>query len=268
VTTSLSSSIERPTLDGHIEIVVRSDGSGGNVYPTLRSSGALAARATIDGISLVGASAHPIGGDNLRVDIDVGTAAHLSVRSASATLARSSTPPAASHLKVTASVRQGATLHWAPEPGIAAQGSRHLTEAVISLDETASLYWSDVIVLGRVGESAGSWGSRLRVEVAGQPLVVSELELGPAFAAWSSAAVLGGARCVHSVILVKPGRQAPGPSTLAHSGYLVPLSECAMQIVTWGSNFLDSRTSWRALLTDPALTGWMDGALSVAVLQS
>jgi urease accessory protein len=248
--------------DGHVEIVVRSDGTGGCTYPTLRSSGALAVRATIDGVSLVGASAHPIGGDRLRVDIAVGRQARLSVRSASATLARGGHPPRTSRMDIAATVAEGGTLLWAPEPGIAAEGSDHLCDAIVSLQPTSSLCWSEAVVLGRVGEAAGSWASRLRVEVAGSPLVVSELALGSAYPAWPSPAVLGAARCGHSIIAVEPGCQAPGPTTLGHSGYLVPLSECALQIVTWGATFLESRSAQYALLADPFLAEWMKGSLA------
>ncbi|MGA2306212.1 MAG: urease accessory protein UreD [Acidimicrobiales bacterium] len=248
-------------LEGHVEIVVRSDGSGGSFYPTLRSSGALAVRATIDGVSLVGASAHPIGGDRLRVDIEVGPDARLSVQSASATLARGSNPAVASRMEFAALVKKGGALHWAPEPGIAAHESTHVCDTAVSLGSTSSLCWCDAIVLGRFGEDAGSWESRLRVEVEGLPLVVSALAMGSAHPAWSSPAVLGGARCSHNITVVEPGRQAPFPITLANSGYVVPLSECALQIVTWGSTFLESRAALRSLLANPLLSEWMDGSL-------
>lgn len=253
-------------LDGQVEVVVQSDGRGGSRYPMLRSSGSLAARATIDGISLVSASAHPIGGDNLHIAVDVGAHAQVLVQSPSAMLARSSDLAMPSRLEISAMVGQGAVLHWAPEPGIAAQGSEHLTEATVSLHETSSLYWSDVTVLGRVEERPGSWGSWLRVDVGGAPLLVSDLRLGPSFEGWSSAAVLSGARCVHSITVVEPGRQAPEPVTHEDCGYVVPLSPCAVQILTWGNSFLASRSALYSLLAAPAIRDWMDGALSLAIL--
>lgn len=247
----------RADLEGLVEIAVAADGT----YPILHSSGALAARATIDGVWLVGASAHPIGGDRLAVAMDVGDQAFLSVHSASATLARGSDPPRPSRLDISAIVGPGGTLHWAPAPGIAANGSRHAADAVVGLHPTAALYWKDTVVLGRGGERGGSWSSRLRVEVAGRPLVVGELALGEAFAGWASDAVLAGARCVQSIVVVEPVRGAPGPRTHAASGVLLPLSECAVQLTTWGASVSECRAVRRALVDDAGLREWAGGVL-------
>ncbi len=244
-------------FDGLVEIAVAADGT----YPTLRSSGALAARATIDGVWLVGAAAHPIGGDRLAVTVGVGAGAFLSVHSASATLARRSDPPRPSRMEMAATVGPGGTLHWSPAPGIAADGSCHAADAVIGLHPTATLYWKDTIVLGRAGEQGGAWSSRLRVEVAGRPLVVSELALGAAFAGWASPAVLAGARCVQSIVVVDPIQRAPGPSTHAAAGLVVPLSDCAVQLTAWGGSHSECRAVLRALIDDAGLGRWAGGVL-------
>jgi urease accessory protein len=248
----------RRVWDGHIKVAVQADGVGGCSYTTLHSSGALAVRATLDGVWMVGASAHPLGGDHLRVELDVGPDAVLAMRSASATLARASTPPVASQTEITAEVAHGATLCWSPAPGIAARGSQHMCAARISLHPTSALTWSDAVVLGRMGEEYGSWSSRIRVEVGGRPLLVSDLALGPRFGSWSSSAVLNGARCAQSVILVQPGHRAPDPITHLTAGLLVPLAAGAVQLMSWGDSLTETGGVLRQLICDPLLAAWRD----------
>jgi urease accessory protein len=251
--------------DGHINVAAWANGSGVPSYASLRSSGALAVRATLDGVWMVGASAHPIGGDHLRVELEVGADAMLTMRSISATLARASTPPLESRMEITATVEEGGTLRWAPAPGIAARGSRHVCDARISLHPTSALMWSDAVVLGRTGEAYGSWSSQIRVEVDGRPLLVSDLSLGPHFASWSSSAVLNRARCTQSVVLVKPGHRAPEAIVHGTSGLAVPLSDCAVQLVSWGASLTESTTALRAVACDPLLADWLDPVLADAV---
>ena len=157
----------RADLDGRVEIAVAADGT----YPTLHSSGALAARATIDGVWLVGASAHPIGGDRLAVAMDVGAEAFLSVHSASATLARGSDPPRPSRMDITATVGPGGTLHWAPAPGIAANGSRHAADAVVGLHPTAA---GSAWIASKVGSILDGHGVRPAPAGAGPAPIICD----------------------------------------------------------------------------------------------
>jgi urease accessory protein len=251
--------------DGEIKVAVRANGAGGCTYSTLHSSGALAVRATLDGVWMVGASAHPIGGDQLRVELDVGPDAELAMHSASSTLARSSTPPLASRMEISAQVARGATLCWSPAPSIAAQGSLHRCDTVVLLDPTSVLSWSDAVVLGRMGEGYGSWSSRIRIEVSGRPLLVSEVALGPQFGSWSSSAVLNGARCVQSVILVKPGHRAPEPITHLNAGLVISLSDCAIQLMSWGDSLTETAGVLRELICHPLLATWRDPVLAHAL---
>lgn len=249
--------------DGLVEIAARAEGTGPTSYASLRSSGALAARANGEGVWLVGASAHPIGGDRLHISLNVGPGASLNVRSSSATLARAGVPPRESTMEIDAEVADGGTLCWCPQPGVAARGSRHRSSATIALQATSRLTWADAIVLGRRGEERGSWSSRIRVDVADCPLVVSDLALGPAFPAWSSCAVLGGARCVYNVLLVDPMRKAPAKGvTHPSAGYVVPVSAHAVQCVAWGATFREVRNAVRTLCAEALEVGWVCGALA------
>jgi urease accessory protein len=248
--------------DGRVELGVERGEDGRLAYTSLQSSGALAVRATVEGAWLVGASAHPVGGDRLGVALRVGRGAALSVRSASATLARASIPARASSMEVDVVVEDGGSLTWCPAPGIAARGSVHHASAQIELGPTARLAWVDAIVLGRHAEPPGSWSSRLRVLVAGRPLVVSELALGPAFPTWASSAVLAEARCALSVLVVDPPRAAPAVGhTSGGHGYAVPLGEHACQIVTWGATASECHRAFGSLASEPAWRGWISTEL-------
>ncbi|HEY3844300.1 MAG TPA: urease accessory protein UreD [Acidimicrobiales bacterium] len=246
---------------GRVDLGVERGEDGRAAYTSLHSSGALAVRATVEGAWLVGASAHPVGGDRMGVGLRVGRGASLTVRSASATLARASIPARASSMEVDAVVEDGGSLTWCPSPGIAARGSLHHTSAQIELGPTARLEWVDAIVLGRHAEPPGSWSSRLRVLVAGRPLVVSELALGPAFPAWTSPAVLAAARCALSVLVVDPARAVPAVGrTSGRHGYAVPLGEHAWQIVTWGATVSECHRTFGSLATEPS-RGWISTVL-------
>jgi urease accessory protein len=244
---------------GEVVIAVAADEFGQSVYPTLRSVGALAVRLAGDGAYIVGAGAHPIGGDRVRIGVDVGCDASLTLRSTSATLARAGVPHAESLVATEVSVERGGLLRWLPEPGVAARGSLHCSSARIALASTARLAWSDAIVLGRVAEEPGSWTSRLRVEVDGQPLVANELALGPAHPAWSTPSVLGGARAVSTVVMVDPERCAPSPTVLdGILGYLIPVGANGFSAVAWGDTYLECQRSLAALRIAAHVDGWLE----------
>ncbi|SEG59950.1 urease accessory protein [Thermomonospora echinospora] len=177
----------------------------------LRSDGPLALRETPDALYLVGAAAGPLGGDELTLDLEVGPGARLAVRSAASTLAL---PGAGeSRLTVRAWVGAGGCLDFAPEPTVAAAGSRHRALAGIDLAEGAALRWREELILGRHGEQPGRHTGRLDVTVGGVPLLRHELCLDEE-AAVRSGAVLGGATAVGSVLLAGPGLPVPR----AHAG--------------------------------------------------
>jgi urease accessory protein len=245
---------------GEVAVAVVADEFGRTAYPTLRSAGAVAVRVAGDEAYIVGAGAHPIGGDRVRIGIDVGCKARLTVRSTSATVARGAVPPRESLVAIEAKVGRGGRLTWLPEPGVAARGSLHCSSARLSIAPTARLAWSDSIVLGRVGEEPGSWTSRLRLEVGGQPLLVNELALGPAHPAWSAPSVLGGARAVTTLVMVDPDRRMPAPTVLdGILGYVIPIGANGFSAVAWGDTNLECQQSLAALRVAAHVDGWLHG---------
>jgi urease accessory protein len=171
----------------------------------LRSDGPLALRESGDAVYLVGAGAGPLGGDDLELAVEVGAGASLTVRSAAASLVLPGRRPGPSRLAVRARVAAGARLVFAPEPAIAATGCDHRALAEVTLEEGAELVWREEIVLGRHAEPAGRYVSRFDVTAGGRPLLRHELRIDEHA---GSAAVLGAAKAVGTVLLAGPGLRA------------------------------------------------------------
>lgn len=248
----------------------------------LRCDGALAARLTPDGLYLVGAGAHPIGNDRLRVELDLGIACELTVRSSAATIARPGATAGTSSMTTLARVARDATLCWLVEPGVAVSGARHESDSRVELAPSARLCWRDEMVLGRHDEVVpGSWQSRLEVRRSGRALFVGAIAAGPAHVAWGSPAVLNGARAVVSLLVVDPqrpdgeGRQPWRRRTAEGDrarGGVFPLAGAAVEIVAFGDDLVACRHIVAELvasldcpwlppaLTDSGVTTAMSGA--------
>jgi urease accessory protein len=188
------------------------DRSGGTALPVLAGSGPLALRRTRAArrgearVTVVGAMSAPLGGDRLRIEVDVGAGARLTVDSAAATVSLPGRERRQARYDVRLTVGEDAELRWLPEPVIAARGSDLRMTTRVRLAPGARLVLREELVLGRHGEEAGHLTSRLTVERAGQPLLDQELAFGPGAApGWDGPAVLGPYRGVGQLLLV------PGP---------------------------------------------------------
>jgi len=132
-------------------------------------------------VQLVGGAAGPLGGDELSLEVVVEQGARLVVRSVAASVAQPGRATGSrSRLGVRAVVGAGGSLDWWPEPTVAAAGCSHEVRTSVEVDEAAALRWVDEVRLGRHGEVAGELRVVQRVTVAGAPLAVHEVHLGPA----------------------------------------------------------------------------------------
>ncbi len=186
-------------------VTAECDASGRTRLTRMRSDGPLAVREAASGpggatVYLVGAAAGPLGGDELRLDLEVGPGARLTVRSVATTIALPGTGE--SRFIVAASVGTAGHLDFAPEPTVAAAGCHHRAASRVDLAEGASLRWFEELVLGRHGERGGRHASRLDVMYAGAALLRHELRLDGDH---SSRAVLGSATAAGSVVLAGLG---------------------------------------------------------------
>ncbi len=186
-------------------------------------------RSTPDAVYLVGGAGGPLGGDDLTVEIEVGSGARLTVRTVAASIALPGLGP--SSVRVRATVAGGGELRWLPEPVVAARGCVHHMEATVVLEADARLVWREELVLGRHGEPPGSVSSRTSVDVDGTPLLRHELALGPEHPAAGGPAVTAGARAVGSVLLAGPPWDGPPRSTvLGPTAVVLPLNGPGVQV--------------------------------------
>jgi urease accessory protein len=193
------------------------DRSGGTALPVLAGAGPLAlrrTRATRSGevrVTVVGAMSAPLGGDRLRIEVDVAAGARLTVDSAAATVSLPDRGGRPARYDVRLTVGEGAQLRWLPEPVIAAHGSDLRMTTRVRLAAGARLVLREELVLGRYGEAPGHLTTRLTVDHDGQPLLDQELSFGPGAApGWDGPAVLGPHRTLGQLLLV-PG-PPPGPA--------------------------------------------------------
>jgi urease accessory protein len=200
-------------------IVAAADGRGGTRLAVLHGEAPLllrrtGPRATGPGttVHLVGGAAGPLRGDDLRLDIEVGPGAELTVRSVAAQLAlpgRDGLP--ASVLRIHATAGPGATLRWLPEPMIASAGCDHRTITRVEVAEGGRLLWRDDLVGGRHGEPAGSVQINTTIRYAGRTVYRHDLAIGPGAPGWSAAAVLGDARAIGTLVAA-PDLPVPLPA--------------------------------------------------------
>ncbi|MEV4138862.1 urease accessory protein UreD [Dactylosporangium sp. NPDC049742] len=220
-------------MRAHARVVAEADGRGGTRLAQLRGETPLLLRRTgvaagLDAgwatVHVVGGAAGPLGGDDLRLDIEVGPGARLSLRTVAASIALPSRTGAPSYLSVRVTVAGGGTLHWLPEQTVAAAGCRHTTAASVDAGEGATLLWRDEIVCGRHDEAPGDLTVSTSVTYAGRPLLRQRLDVGPGADGWAGPAVLGAAKATGSLLHVHPGVAPGAPCVLGPTAVRVPLA--------------------------------------------
>ena len=135
-----------------------------------------------------------------------------------------------------------APIAWLTEPAVAAAGASHEVAAEVQLACGSRLAWYDAVRLGRAGEAPGSWRSRLSVRCSGTPRIVSDLCLGSLFPTWRSPAVLGGAHCLQSLVLIDPEARPceAGTERLGSAwGGSLPLAHGGTQLIALGDDFAE-----------------------------
>ena len=188
----------------------------------LRQTPAPAGTATV---YLVGGAAGPLGGDRLRLDIEVGPDATLCVRTVAASVALPARTGTSSRFEITVTVAGGGSLEWLPEPTVAAAGCHHVTSASVELAEGAALRWREELIFGRYGEPAGSATISTSVRYAGRPLLRQSLSIGDGAAGWDGPAVLDAAKATGSLLTVGSEVEAADtPEVLGPTAVRMPLA--------------------------------------------
>jgi urease accessory protein len=221
-------------------------------------------------VHLVSAAAGPLAGDDLRLDITVGSGARLVVRSVAATVALPGREPGPSRLVVSAEVADGGALEFEPEPTVIAAGAEHWSVIDVRLGVTATLRLREEILLGRFGEPPGSFHGTLRVDVAtptrtadharplrSSPLLRQELLLGPDAPGMRGPAHLGPARAVGSLLVAGPEWAGPAVDAGVLDGAaLLPLAGPGYLVSALADDAVSLR---RSLTTPPDAPSWRRG---------
>jgi urease accessory protein len=222
--------------------VARIVAAAGGRLTTLYGEPPLLPRRTGPGeVHLVGGAAGPLGGDDLRIEIEVGPGADLRVRTVAASLALPGPGGGSSRTRVSARVATGGRLAWLPEPLIAAAGCDHDAVSTIDVAAGAHVVWREELVCGRHGETPGDARLRLAVRLGGRPLHRHELAVGPNAPGWDGAAVLGDARAVGTVLII--GECPAGPMPLGPTAAVLPLAGPAVVAVATGADLREVRAA-------------------------
>ncbi|MDQ8708014.1 urease accessory protein UreD [Streptomyces sp. LHD-70] len=196
-------------------------------------------------ISRAAGAAGPLGGDDLRFHVDVGTGAALVLRDVSATLALPGPHGEPSRIRMTVRVGRNATLVWLPEPVIAAHGCDHHISTEVVLEPGARLLLREELLLGRHGEQPGTVRQRLRVCQGDRPLYDQVLAVGPDTPGWQGPAVTGGRRALGSVLVVDPqwstGRDGLPAVAARPDMALLPLSGPAVLVTALADDAIGLR---------------------------
>jgi urease accessory protein len=168
----------------------------------LRSDPPLTFRETIDGLAWVGSAAGPVGGDDLGLDVVVDAGAVLSLSSVAASIAHPGPSGAPSTFRLGVEVGAAGMLRWAPRPTVVVRGCDHRVDVSVDLAPGSAFVWREEVVLGRHDEETGSLRQRLTVDVAGAPVLRTELAVGPRWPGSRGPAGTDGARAVGTLVLV------------------------------------------------------------------
>jgi urease accessory protein len=230
-----------------VELAVGTDGRARNRLAVLRSEPPLVLRPIVaagsDGfmrweagharpatVTVVAGSAGPLGGDRLRLEVEVGPGSMLVLSEVAATLLLPGPNGEESLMEIDIRVDTNGTLVWLPEPVIAVRGCRHRTEIRVSLASGGRLFLREEVMLGRYGEQPGMLRQHLRVQIDGRPLLDQELAVGFEASGWDGPAVTGNHRALGMILVVDPETCQRIPATLEGDAAILPLAGPAVLV--------------------------------------
>jgi urease accessory protein len=154
-------------------------------------------------VHVVAVGGGPLGGDRLRLRVELGPGERLAVHSAAATVVQPGREPGVpASFAVEAELAPGAALDWRPEPTVVCDGAVWEPSVRLELADGARARVVEHLVLGRTGQHGGRCASTLRATVDGAPVLASTTLLDGADAALTGIGGTGGARSTGSVLVV------------------------------------------------------------------
>lgn len=145
--------------------------TGGSLAPRLISADSAGAK-----VALVATTALLLGGDEVDLQLRVGSGAWLEIIETAGTVAYDA-QGSSSSWRVRALVEDGGLLLWHGEPFVSSNGSNTLRSSVFDLGRGAVLCTRETVVLGRTGESGGSVRIQTRVRCGHEAVLVEDLDL-------------------------------------------------------------------------------------------
>lgn len=130
-------------------------------------------------VGLLATTALLLGGDAVRLEVDVGPGAALELSDIAGTVAYDGRGRSASW-SVHVSVAEGAQLRWAGEPFVVADGADVTRDLTLELAGDARALVRETVVLGRAGQVGGRLRNRTAVHLDGRPVLVEDTLLDPA----------------------------------------------------------------------------------------
>ncbi|HEU5483940.1 MAG TPA: urease accessory protein UreD [Microlunatus sp.] len=199
-------------------------------------------------VALVGQTALLLGGDEVRLDLEVGSGAHLELSDVAGTVAYHGRGRSASW-HVTVRVGAGGRLRYRGEPLVISDGADVTRTLQVDLADGATARLRETVVFGRAGERGGRLDSSLLLRRDHREFSRERLRLDAESRARPG--LLAGVRLVDSVLqLGPPPREGAGAGDLPISGYGSSSSE-RPDVTTYA--LLDSgSTITRFLGTSPA----------------
>jgi urease accessory protein len=210
---------------------------GALVLSNARSDPPFAIRRCGDRVMVAGSAASPVGGDQLSLDVVVGSGARLDLGTVAATMVWPGAEPGRSEMSTSCVVGARSHLDWRPEPTVSVIGSDHVITTHVELAATATCRLVDELSLGRHGEPPGALEWRTRVERDGRVLVHHAERFGPDVAGHGSVVGVGAARHVCSAVLVgvDAGRARTRVDGAAAGGWL-PIADDTAVVMAVGPN--------------------------------
>lgn len=171
-------------IDATTDIEVALDRRGYTVVRRMRCEVPLLVRVignrgpTLD-LAMVNGAAGPLGGDRLRLRLEVGPGSSVTVCSVAAAMAQPGPRGEASDLVVDLVVGDDATLDWHPQPTVSVVGSDHRVSMRVAATDTSTVTVREGVSLGRQGERPGRFALRERITIDGIAVLDHETVFAP-----------------------------------------------------------------------------------------
>ena len=171
-------------------------------------------------VHVVAVGGGPLGGDRLRLRVELGPGERLAVHSAAATVVQPGREAGAvASFDIEAVLAAGAALDWRPEPTVVCEGAVWEPSVRLDLAEDARARVVEQLVLGRSGQAGGRCASTVRATVGGVPVLAATTVIDGADATLTGIGGTGGARSVGSLLVV--GEAAPDAQEARDDGDVV-----------------------------------------------